>query len=71
MPLTTIGLLTGYAQPPKMLTVKPINNSYSEITPMEPTMTILFIALVFAFVAVAAVGWGVDSRPTFTDDHAR
>ena len=54
-----------------MLTIKPINNSYVETIQMEPTMTLLIIALVFAFVAAAALGWGVDSRPTFTDDHAR
>lgn len=34
-------------------------------------MTLLVLALVFAALSAAAIGWGVDSRPTFTDDHAR
>jgi len=34
-------------------------------------MAILIPTVIFTLVGIAAVAWGVDSRPTLGDDHAR
>jgi hypothetical protein len=34
-------------------------------------MPLVVLVVAFLLLGIAAVGWGVDSRPTLSDDHRR
>lgn len=38
---------------------------------MEAVVALIAIVAILAGLGIAALGWGVDSRPSIADDHAR
>jgi len=67
--------LTGYAQGAtvRTVTIESPNRGYGtgRRRRMAPIITIVLMVGIMTALGVAAALWGVDSRPSYRDDHAR